>query len=143
MPLAVVFAIIGSLAICPASANPLEAASSPSAVAAASDPIARLLDRLSGSRALWHNGLFPSLGLPGSAPNEQVLSRVLEHSAFDKGPVSEHLILESRQVRMPGDLEGIYTALLVDTNLGRKIVILKFHGPAVGWWSRIYDADAA
>lgn len=85
MHLVLVLAIVGSFAICPASANPVEAATSPSTVVAASDPIARLLDRLSSSRAFWQNGLFPSLGLPGSASNEQVLSRVLELSSFGKG----------------------------------------------------------
>lgn len=36
------------------------------------------------------------------------------------------------------DLEP-YQALLVDTDQGRKIVLIRHGGPAVGWWSRIFD----
>jgi hypothetical protein len=143
--LAVLIAIAGSLATCslttPAvGASPPLSASSPRV--AADDPIARLLDRLSTSHGLWRNGLFPSIELPRTATNEQVVSRVFELSSFDKGRVSDHRIVETRQIRIPGD-QDLYTALLVKTNLGRKIVLLRFNGPSVGWWSRVYDADAA
>jgi hypothetical protein len=80
--------------------------------------------------------------LPEEASNVQLVSRILALSSFDAGRVSRHRIVETRQIRVPGELGDLCTAILVDTNLGRKIVILRFSGPAVGWWSRVYDADA-
>jgi hypothetical protein len=141
MHLAGLFALVGSLAFCAASAGPLGATLSPRVAAA--DPIARLVDRLSASHGLWQNGLFPSLGLTASASNEEILSRIFELYVCAEGRVFEHGIVEVRQIRIPGELPDLYTALLVETNLGRKIVILKFNGPVVDWWSRVYDPDAA
>jgi hypothetical protein len=107
----------------------------------ASDPVERLVARLSSSHGLWQNGLFPKLDLPATASTKQVVSRVFPMTGFDKGHVAEHRILETRQVRIPGSLPDSYTAVLVDTDFGRKILLLKHEGPAVGWWSRVYDAE--
>ncbi len=128
--------LVASVAI----ANPPGAASSPGVAA---DPIAELVARLSATHGLWHNGMFLPVQLPADASNERVLSRLFELSAFDAGRVSSHHLLEARQIEIPGEVQGRYTALLVQTNLGRKIVILKFIGPEVGWWSRIYDVGRA
>lgn len=32
-----------------------------------------------------------------------------------------------------------YLTLLVETNLGQKIVLLQYQGAAAGWWSRVFD----
>ena len=132
--------ILSSVAVSAAIANPPVAASS---AGMAADPIAQLVGRLSATHGLWHNGLFPSIDLPAHAPVEQVLSRVFQLSAFNTGRVSEHHVLQARQIEIPGEVQGRYTALLVQTNLGRKIVILKFSGLEVGWWSRVYDVGPA
>ncbi|MGA2867154.1 MAG: hypothetical protein ABSF95_21975 [Verrucomicrobiota bacterium] len=123
------------------SPEPSVTASEPAKVAP--DPIQRLVARLSSSHGLWQNGLFPKLDLPATASTEQVVSRVFQMSGFDKGHVTTHRILETRQVRIPGSLPDIYTAVLVDTDLGKKIVLLKHEGPAAGWWSRVYDAETS
>jgi hypothetical protein len=49
--------------------------------------------------------------------------------------------LETRQVRIPGSLPDVYTAVIVDTDLGKKIVLMKYEGAALGWWSRVFPAE--
>jgi len=111
--------------------------------ATTSDPVDRLVTRLSSSHGLWRNGEFPSLGLPASASTEQLVSRVFQMTGFERGQVTTHRILKVRKVRIPGDLPDIYTAVVTDTDLGRKIVLFKYEGPATGWWSRVYDAETS
>ncbi len=111
--------------------------------ATTSDPVDRLVTKLSSSHGLWRNGEFPSLGLPATASTEQLVSRLFQMTGFDRGQVTTHRILKVRKVRIPGDLPDIYTAVVIDTDLGRKIVLLKYEGPAAGWWSRVYDADTS
>jgi hypothetical protein len=141
MHLAILVALIGSLTIDAALAVTPRPASSPRAVVA--DPITQLVERLSASHGLWRNGLFPSLGLTENASSEQIVARVLELSTFDKGRVTKHRIMQTRRVQIPGEQQELYTAILVETNIGRKVVLLKFSGPAAGWWSRVYAADVA
>jgi hypothetical protein len=106
------------------------------------DPISRLVDRLSRSNGLWINGASPVLDLPDAASTEQLLQRVFERTGFDAGRVTAHTLLTVRDVRIPvGSVSETYTAALVDTNLGRKIVLLQHATPTGGWWSRAYDAD--
>jgi hypothetical protein len=103
---------------------------------AASDPIDRLVVDLSNSQT-WLDGEYPMLGLPESSSTEQILERVFQKTGFDRGHVSSYKVLEVRQVRIPG-----YTAALVHTDLGEKIVLFKYDGQAVGgWWSRVYEAN--
>jgi hypothetical protein len=57
----------------------------------------------------------------------------------------------SRQVQAVqaerGSLSGVsipadyYTAVLIDTAYGRKIVLLQFQGANAGWWCKEYDAN--
>ena len=108
-----------------------------------SDPVDRLVTRLSSSHGLWRNGEFPSLGLPASASTEQVVSKVFQMTGFERGQVTTHRILKVRKARIPGDLPDIYTAVVTDTDFGRKIVLFKYEGAATGWWSRVYDADTS
>jgi len=102
------------------------------------DPIENLVARLS-SNHFWENGEYPNLGLPATASTEQVVSRVFQMIGFDRGHVTSHKILKVREVHIPGSLPDIYTAVLVETNFGKKIVILKYVRESVGWWSRVYD----
>jgi hypothetical protein len=101
-----------------------------------------LVADFSNSHGLWQNGLYPMLGLPESASPEQILERVFQKTGFDRGHVSSYKILEVRQVRIPGSLPDRYTAALVQTDLGEKIVLFKYDGQAAGgWWSRVYEAN--
>ena len=141
MHAATLVALVGSLTVVAAIATTPQPASSPRVVAA--DPITQLVERLSASHGLWRNGLFPSLGLAENASNEQIVARVFEVSTFDQGRVTEHRILQTRHVQIPTGQQELYIAILVETNIGRKIVLVKFDGPAAGWWSRVYAADVA
>jgi hypothetical protein len=109
--------------------------------AAAADSIDRLIARLSSSHGLWRNGLFPRLDLPATASTEQVIARVFQRTGIDKGRVSKSRNVQIRQVRIPGSLPDEYTAVLVETDLGRKIVLLQRVSGSLGWWSRVYDAE--
>jgi hypothetical protein len=110
---------------------------------ATADAIDGLVERLSSSHGLWLNGAFADLGLPRAASMQQVVSRVFEMTGFDAGRVKEHRILETRQVRIAGSLPDEYTAVLVETDMGRKIVLLQYQGERARgmWWSRVYDAE--
>ena len=138
---AALVALVGSLTVVAALGATPRPASSPRIVAA--DPISQLVERLSASHGLWRNGLFPSLGLAKSASNDQIVARVLELSTFDKGRVTEHRILQTRHVQISAEQQELYVAILVETNIGRKIVLVKFIGPEAGWWSRVYAVDVA
>jgi hypothetical protein len=101
------------------------------------DPIDQLVSHLSSDGA-WMNGFFPKIDLPPTASAEQVVMIVLEKDELNIGRVTGHKILEVRPVHFRG-LTIVYTAALVQTNVGKKIVFFAFQGPKVGWWSRVYD----
>jgi len=109
--------------------------------AAKPDPIASLVERLSASR-LWRNGMYPTLGLPETASTDDVIARVFEMTGFAEGRAKQYRILETRLVRISDEKNlpyYTYIAALVRTDLGDKIVLLKYEGPGTGWWSRVYD----
>src|SRR5208283_3130498 len=97
------------------------------------DPVDQLVIDFSSSHGLWQKGLYPSIKLPATASIEEVVSEVLERQ------VASYKILRVRHVHIQGSLPDLYTAVIVQTNVGEKIVLLKYAGESVGWWSRIYD----
>lgn len=100
------------------------------------DAVDRLVTKLMPRLPTWKNGSFPRLDLPATATREQVVSLVFERISFDRGSVSTHHIIWTKEIELGGD--G-YSAVVVDTNLGRKIVLLRYEGKATGWWSRVYS----
>ena len=130
--------MIGMLCGCMAKQGP-HLTATPKTLVTQVDSIDALVDRLSASHGAWGNRIFPTLGLPTSASTEQVVARVFEMVGFEKGRVTTHRILETRQVRIDNGVPGtIYTAVLVDTSLGHKIVLLRYLSPSLGWWSAVY-----
>lgn len=135
----------------PAATTPTSAAPNPSATATAmptatattaataapadAAAIDRLVDKLSKSM-LWQNGTFPKIDLPQSASSGEVLRRMFELISFDAGKVTRHTVLAERDVKL-GDAS--YKALVVDTDRGKQVVLMRFEGPQVGWWTRSYD----
>jgi hypothetical protein len=108
----------------------------------AADPIDRLVASLSATHGLWLNGTCAILNLPAGASAEAAVARVFELTGFDNGQVTSHRVLEVRHVEIPGGPAGDYTAVLVDTNLGRKIVVLDRGKPGGEWgWNRVYDVE--
>ena len=127
------------------------------ATRAAVDPIDELVTRLSAS-PLWQNGIYPRLDLPKTASIDDVIARVFQLTGFDEGHVKEHRILETRVVSIrPVDRPALvdprfervrsdpdmYTAVLVDTDLGKKVLLLKYEGTATGWWSRVFPVRSS
>ena len=95
------------------------------------DPIDQLVTKLS-SEHLWQNGASPILDLPETASTEQVVKKVFEMTGFDRGHVKSYTILKVREVQIQG---GLFSAALVQTDIGEKIVLFT----KGGGWSRVYD----
>lgn len=107
------------------------------------DQIDQLVTELSSSNGLLMNEAYPILGLPETASTEEVVSKTFKMTSFDKGRVENYKILQIRKVRIRGSLPDLYTAVLVETTFGKKIVLFRYVGETVGWWSRVYDAKAS
>jgi hypothetical protein len=120
-------------------ALPSERSAAAEQAAAKSDPIATLVERLAASH-IWKNGMFPNLGLPRTASTDEVIARVFDLTSFQEGRAKRYRILETRRVqispnpshpntggsRVPESPYYTYIAALVRTDVGDKIVLLKF-----------------
>jgi hypothetical protein len=102
------------------------------------DPIQQLVNKLSASSGLWVYGIFTPVDFPESASMEEVTT---EYCDLEYGDNS-HQIITIRRVciglSIPTDY---YTAVLIDTVYGRKIVLLQYQGSNAGWWCKEYDAN--
>jgi hypothetical protein len=107
----------------------------------APDPIDRLAADYSASHGFFANGIFPDLNLPKTASQEQVIKRALEMHGFTNEQVASNKILKIRQVHIHDIYPDLYTAALVRTSVGEKIVLFQYQLPAFGWWSRVEDAN--
>ena len=119
-------------------AAPGAATTASAAAESSADAIDALVARLS-EQPLWTNGLSPEVELDATDPIEEVLKQVFAAISFDQGRVTSHRVMETRRVSI-GAEAAPYTAVLLETNLGRKIALLRHEGAAVGWWSRVFDA---
>jgi hypothetical protein len=109
------------------------------AVAATTDPIDRLVADLSAD-PMWMNGISPIIDLPQDASTKEVVAEVLKMTGFPSYPRRPwtYKILKIRQVHIKGPLPDLYTAVLLDTNHGRQIVLLRYLEHS--WWSRVIGA---
>jgi len=89
------------------------------------DPIERVVSRRLASSAYFASGMWPILSNSVDASPEQLVADVLRNKRFDKGKLSTYKILTIRRMIIQGDN---YTAVLVDTNLGRCIIF--FYRPS-------------
>jgi hypothetical protein len=87
------------------------------------DQIDRLVTNLS-SNGMWANGAGTDIRLPETASTEQVTERVFQ---LNPGNVRLTKILKIRQVRIGDGSHALYTAVLVQTDLGQKIVLLRWN----------------
>jgi hypothetical protein len=102
-----------------------------------SDPIDALAQELNASNGLWINGLYPDISLPPDATPEDVLAQAAKMSGFDQGHIKTYHIREVRQVQLnTGQMEN-YSAALVESDLGTKILLFKHEGNN-RWWTRFY-----
>jgi hypothetical protein len=74
--------------------------------------------------------------LPSSALPEEVIAQLNKETDLYQGnKVTSYSIIESRPVK----LGSPFTAVLLETNFGKRIILLQFQGSSTGWWSRAYD----
>lgn len=99
----------------------------------------RFVNALSESM-LSQRGQAPTESVPASADWNVIVGRVLESTAFDGGSISRHDIIRRSPVTISGRPSQFW-AYLVDTNLGRKIVLLEGLGMRREVWSRVYAED--
>ena len=101
------------------------------------DPFEHLVKQLEPRLGTWTNGIYPNLGLPKSASVPEVVARLFEVISFTDGRVTEHRVLETRPLAISSER---YTAALCETNLGRKIVLMRLDSQR-NWWTRVFDAS--
>jgi hypothetical protein len=109
------------------------------------DAIDRLAADLKSTDGIWLNG-FPSsftVNLPPTATTSNVVAAVFHKTLFDPGRVKQFTILETRQMNLSDDVfPSYYTMVLAKTNLGEKIVMIRYSKEEGSWWHRVYDADS-
>jgi hypothetical protein len=99
--------------------------------ATTSDPIDRLVSKISSGQDLMSGGFTPLLPLPATASTEEIISKEFSCVSYK--------ILQIRQIHIQGNL---YTAVLVQTDVNEKILLIhpwSLQGKS-GWWVRVYDA---
>jgi hypothetical protein len=85
------------------------------------------------------NGPVQKADLPETASAEDVVSNVSKMQWHDK-ELKGYRILEIRQIQHPR-YPTRYTAVLVQTDIGQKIVLFRYERDRwAGWWFRVYDA---
>lgn len=102
------------------------------------DKIATLVSTLS-KNPLWMNGLTPDIGLDRDASPEQVLERYFEVRLYNGAPLKDYKMIAMRDVLIAPDDKNSppITAVLVESKLGPKIVLMRFEG--TDWWTRAFD----
>ncbi len=101
------------------------------------NPIESLAKKLSESHGLWTNGTFKPIVLVENVTDEQIIKQFVKNVVDEEHKLTKHKILKSQQINISSQE---YRAVLLDTNLGRKIILMKFYSPK-SWWTKIFDAD--
>lgn len=102
-------------------------------------PIEVLATRLADDH-FWRNGTFPAIDLPKTATPDEVLAQLFKMTTFGESRITSFKILETKEVTIRGPLPDTYTAVLIDSDLGQKIVLFQHIKPH-RWWTKVYDAD--
>jgi hypothetical protein len=97
-----------------------------------------LVTKLSAN-GLWTNGGVPILQSPANASPEEVVAELFQKYGFAARHFASYRVVQTRQVRIPpGAHDDRYSAVLVATEAGPKIILLQYSPH--GWWSKIFDA---
>jgi hypothetical protein len=107
------------------------------------DPIDHLVADLSATHGFWINGIGRDIQLPKTASTEQVVEQVFKTAIFQNGRATSYKILKIRQVEISVGEPESFTAVLCQTSLGEKIVLIRFQEHSGSWWDRVYDANKA
>jgi hypothetical protein len=98
------------------------------------DPIANFVGKEQGDR-YFGNGPFKRLNLPRTAPIDELVTQAFEN-AFPVPVYPENInVITQRQVNISGEE---YTAVLVNTEHGERVVVLRYSDPMHGWWNHVY-----
>jgi hypothetical protein len=104
---------------------------------ASSDPIDQLVAQYNSSHGLWINGTYPIIELPPDAKPKEVLDQAVRKWGFDQGYIKSYKIQEVRKLTKlyVGEREPLYTAALIESDLGPKIFLFR---PEMNnrWWVR-------
>jgi hypothetical protein len=102
------------------------------------DPISALIQKLNASNGLWVNGTYPYISLPPDAKPEEVISQAVKMTGFGQGHIKTYQIREVHQIQLNSGLMETFSAALVESDLGTKILLFKHEGRN-RWWTRFYD----
>src|ERR1700722_13262197 len=107
------------------------------------DPIDRLVRKVSHENVPSYP--FKRIELPATATPEQLISALSKRSALDLGhfDFTSYKISQIRPVLTEAPMSETFTAVLLDTSLGQKIVLLRPMQSGTnfeGWYYRTYDA---
>lgn len=97
--------------------------------------IEALVTHLQSTHGLWVNGVQPQIDLPEQTPAAQIVARALR--GYD-GIGMPH-VLEVRAVHVDEE-SPMRSAALVDTALGRRIVLFGYAGARDGWSTKVFAA---
>ena len=104
------------------------------------DPISALTKQLNTDDGeMWINGEYPVIHLPAYASTTDVLNEAVKMTGFDAGHIKNYKILTTRVVSLDDGNAHEHLAILIDSDLGRKIVLTRYESPITGWWTRFYD----
>ncbi|MBT9588637.1 hypothetical protein IV102_35200 [bacterium] len=103
------------------------------------DPVETLVKRLSATHGLWINGLSPTLDMPATASPAEVVDQVFQRVSFTEGRIKKHSIVRVSEVTIGDGAPDRYTAVVVDSDQGQKIVLIQYQKTS-GWWSRVFHS---
>jgi hypothetical protein len=92
------------------------------------DPIDGLSRYINESRGLWINGLYPKIDLPVTATTSDVLDEAIKKTGFDKGHIKKYRIITTRKLILYDGNTHEYTAVMIDSDLGDKIILMRHNG---------------
>jgi len=116
---------------------PYKLVSSTDGLANSENPIDHLVEKLQGE-LLWENGPYPIIKLPSTAQPNDVLNLVSSTNGPDNYGLAPHEVLETRRFIGPFFAGG--TAVLIKTDHGKKIVLMRAQGKN-SWWTRVYEIE--
>lgn len=107
-----------------------------------SDSINMLVQKLNSDiHGMWVNGEYPIIRLPADAKPEEVITQAVKMTGFDRGHIKTYRIREMRRVvKLNAHNMENCSAVLVNSDLGTKILLFRYEGKT-GWWTRFYDVS--
>jgi hypothetical protein len=102
------------------------------------DPIDRLMTQVPFEDCPSYP--FVPVDLPATATPAEVIDALSKRGTLRDDQIASFKILETRRVhsKQKGAESDFYSAVLMDTNLGRKILLLQ--PGSHGWYFKFYDA---